>query len=110
MSFDPIINALSAFAAWIYGVFAAIFTALWDFVGDALIAAADLFFQALAGLVVSIPAPSFLASASLQSAFSGMSGDVLYFLGVFQIGPGIALLGSAFGFRMLRKVLTLFQW
>jgi len=110
MSLDPIINALSAFAAWVFGLVGSVFTAAWDFVSDAFVALGDAFFQALAGVIVAIPAPSFLSSMSLQGVFSQMSGDVLYFLGVFQIGPGLALLGSAFGFRLLRKLFTLFQW
>jgi len=110
MSFDPVINALNAFAAWILSLVGSVFQAAWDLISDAFIALGDAFFQALAAIIVALPAPSFLTSASLQSAFSNMSGDILYFLGVFQIAPGIALLGAAFGFRMLRKIVTLFQW
>lgn len=110
MSFDPIINALTAFAAWVLSLVQSVFTSVWDLITDLAIGVADLFFSALAALIVAIPAPSFLQSVNLQQSFASITGDVLYFLGVFNIGPGIALLGSAFGFRMLRKVVTLFQW
>lgn len=105
-----IVNAISAFASWLLSIVGKAFLALWDLLTDLCVGVADLFFTALAALVVSIPAPDFLTSHGLQSALSQMSGDVLYFLGVFNVGPGIAMLGSAFAFRMLRKVVTLFQW
>ncbi len=107
---NGIINAISAFAAWLLSLVVKGFQAVWDLFTDLAIGVADLFFTALAALVNAIPAPDFLTSHSLQSAFSQMTGDILFFLGVFNIGPGIAMLGSAFAFRMLRKVVTLFQW
>lgn len=105
-----VINAISAFGQWLLALFVKMFVAIWDLFGDLVISLADAFLQALATLVSAIPAPAFLTNYSLQSAFSQMSGDVLFFLSVFNIGPGIAMLGSAFAFRMLRKVVTLFQW
>jgi hypothetical protein len=107
---NGIINAISAFAAWLLSLVVKVFAAFWDLLNDLLIAGADGLLQALAGLIAALPAPSFLSSVSLQTSFASMTSDVLYFLGVFNIGAGIALLGSAFGFRMLRKIVTLFQW
>lgn len=107
---NGIINAISAFAAWLLSLFVKVFAAVWDLFTDLLINALDLFLQALAGLIVAIPAPAFLSSYKLQSLFSGFTSDILYFVGVFRITEGIALLGLAFAFRMSRKILTLFQW
>lgn len=107
---NGIINAISAFGQWLLSLFVKVFVAIWDLFGDLVIALADAFLQALAALVSALPAPTFLTQYSLQSAFSQMSGDILFFLTVFNIGPGIAMLGSGFAFRMLRKVVTLFQW
>ncbi|MDE4919809.1 Inoviridae minor coat protein B [Cupriavidus metallidurans] len=107
---NGIINAISAFASWLLSLIVKVFAALWDIVNDLMIAGADGLLTALAGLIGAIPAPSFLQNVSLQTLFGGLGSDVLFFFGVFNIGAGIALLGSAFGFRMLRKVVTLFQW
>ncbi|SPK73199.1 Minor coat protein [Cupriavidus taiwanensis] len=107
---NGIINAISAFAAWLLSLVVKVFAAFWDLLNDLLIAGVDGFLQALAALIGAIPAPSFLQSVNLQQSFASIGSDVLYFLGVFNIGAGITLLGSAFGFRMLRKVVTLFQW
>lgn len=103
-------GVLSSFATWLLGLFGKLFSAAWDLFSDLAINIADLVLTAVAALIAAIPAPAFLQSVSLQQSFASISGDVLYFLAVFNIGPGIALLGSAFGFRMLRKVVTLFQW
>ncbi|GAA7769412.1 hypothetical protein HpMS107_51430 [Helicobacter pylori] len=107
---NGIINAISAFAAWLLSLIVQVFASLWDLVTDLLINGVDLFLQAMAALIVALPAPSFLSSYKLQSLFTGFTSDILYFVGVFRITEGIALLGLAFAFRMTRKVLTLFQW
>ncbi|MCA3182635.1 MULTISPECIES: DUF2523 family protein [unclassified Cupriavidus] len=107
---NGIINAISAFAAWLLGLFVKLFAALWDIVNDLMIAGADGLLSALATLLSAVPAPTFLQNVNLQTLFNGLGADVLYFVGVFNIGAGIALLGSGFAFRMLRKVVTLFQW
>lgn len=105
-----IVNAISAFASWLLSLFVKLLAGIWDLMTDLVISVLDLFLQALAALIVAIPAPSFLSSYKLQSLFTGFTGDILYFVGVFRVTEGIALLGLAFAFRMLRKVVTLFQW
>lgn len=107
---NGIINAISAFAQWVLSLVVKAFAALFDLLGDVLLACVDGFLHAIAVLYVAIPAPTFLQGSSLQSLFGGISPDVLYFFGVFNIGPGITLLGAGFGFRMMRKIVTLFQW
>ena len=107
---NGIINAISAFAAWLLSLFVKVFLAIWDLFNDLLIFAVDGVLTALGALISAIPAPAFLQGLSLQTLFNGMGADVLYFVAVFNIGPGIVLLGSAFAFRMARKVVTLFQW
>ncbi|MGO4660209.1 hypothetical protein AB4Z34_36515, partial [Ensifer sp. 2YAB10] len=103
-------SALSDFATWVLSLVGKVFSGLWDFCTDVLINGLDLLLTGFAVMISTIPAPAFLQSVNLQTSFNGISADFLFFFGVFNIGPGIALLGSAFGFRMLRKVVTLFQW
>jgi hypothetical protein len=107
---NGIINAISAFAGWLLSLVVKIFAALFDLLSDVFVNVLDLLLTGFATVLNGIPAPSFLTGASLQTAFSGLSGDVLFFFGVFNIAPGIALLGAGFAFRMTRKFLTLFQW
>ncbi len=108
--FDAVIEALSALAKWLDDIFVAIFVALWSIAEDLMIDALDLFLQGVSAVLGTLPTPTFLSGVSLQTAFGSLGGDVLYFFGVFNIGQGIGLLGAAFAFRMLRKVVTLFQW
>lgn len=101
---------ISSFASWLLKMLVKLVAAVWDLFTDLFINLADLALSAVAALIVAIPAPAFLQSVNLQSAFASIGPDVLYFIGVFNIGTGIALLGSGFAFRMVRKVVTLFQW
>lgn len=107
---NAVIDALSAMAAWLLGIFEKIFLSGWDLVLDVFVEVADMFLIALAALIVSIPAPAFLSSYSLNSLFSGFTSDILFFVSAFRIPEGIGMLGAAFGVRMARKILTLFQW
>ncbi|WP_247539178.1 DUF2523 domain-containing protein [Ralstonia pseudosolanacearum] len=107
---SSIVNAISAFAAWLLKAFVAVFAALWSIVEDLCIDVLDLLLNGLTTVLGALPAPSFLTGVSLQSMFGQLGGDVLFFLGAFNIGQGIALLGAGFAFRLLRKVVTLFQW
>jgi hypothetical protein len=109
--FDPIINALSAFLAWFGKLFTAIFQACWDITIDLCIAAFDLFLSAVGSLIAAAPAPQFLTQYSLQSLVGQLGSDILYFVGVFSIPQGLAMIGAAVAFRLfVRKLFTLGQW
>ncbi|QOK98456.1 DUF2523 domain-containing protein (plasmid) [Ralstonia pseudosolanacearum] len=107
---SAIVNAISAFASWLLKMFVAVFVAIWSLVEDVAIDILDLFLQGLTAVIGTLPVPGFLTGVTLQSLFGQLGGDVLFFFGVFNIGSGIALLGAGFAFRLLRKVVTLFQW
>lgn len=77
----------------------------------------DLPYLVLAGfldgviyLLALIPVPSFLANASLQTAFNGLGGEVLYLVDFFGIPPALGAIGAGVAFRLTRKALTLGQW
>lgn len=107
---SAIVNAISAFAAWLLKALVAVFLAIWSLLQDVTIEMLDLFLNAMTTVLGTLPVPGFLTGVSLQSLFGQLGSDVLFFFGVFNIGPGIALLGAGFAFRLLRKVVTLFQW
>ncbi|ANH72118.1 hypothetical protein ACS15_1723 [Ralstonia insidiosa] len=109
--FDSIINALSGVLAWFGKVFAAVFQALWDITIDLCIAGFDLFLSAIGSLIAAAPAPQFLTQYSLQSLVGQMGSDILYFVGVFNISQGLAMIGAGVAFRLfVRKLFTLGQW
>lgn len=107
---SAIVNAISAFAAWLLKAFVAVFLAIWALLQDVVIELLDLFLNGVTIVLGALPTPSFLTGVSLQSLFGQLGSDVLFFVGIFNIGQGIALLGAAFAFRLARKVVTLFQW
>lgn len=65
----------------------------------------------LAAMVVErVPVPDFIESNSI-AGFLGQAGpEIAWIVGTFQIDVGLGMIGAAYAFRMLRKVLTLFQW
>lgn len=53
--------------------------------------------------------PDFLASG-LGSLFGALDGGVMWLVSQLGIPQGLAMLGTAYVFRLGRKVATLFQW
>lgn len=54
--------------------------------------------------------PPELLATGLQTLFNNLPESVIYFLGQSGLSEGIAILGGAYVFRLLRKVLTLGIW
>lgn len=107
---DWLFNWLQGAIAWLWGVVKAAFVALLEMLRDTAIWIADGILTALGDMIAAIPVPSFLQSGALQTAFGQLDGSILYFLGVLRVPEGLALIGVAVGFRLLRKAVTLFQW
>lgn len=107
---DALISAILDFANWLFGLVEDAFSALWDLLGDAAVWVFDEFFTALAALLAAIPVPDFLTVYTLNGILSGVHPMVGYFATGLHIPEGIAILGSAIAFRLVRKALTLFQW
>lgn len=98
-------NAIAWFWSFVVGMVLYVLGAL----ADLAVAIFSAFLAALGALIAAVPVPDFLTHG-LGSLFSALSPGVLYFLGVFQVPAGLAMIGSAVAFRLLRKAVTLFQW
>lgn len=61
-------------------------------------------------VVAAIPVPDFIKTYSLGTLLSAAGPDVGWFLNTLKIAQGLAIVGSGYAFRLLRKFLTLFQW
>mgnify|MGYP001546031711 CR=1 FL=1 len=87
--------------------------AYWDaftaFLTDLPIRFIDGLLGALATLIEALPRPDFL-SEGLSTLFAGMGGGIMFFLAEFKVPEALALVGAAFAFRFLRRVLTLGIW
>ena len=64
---------------------------------------------AFLGIVQTLTPPAFVAGG-LQGIINSIPGSVWYFASHFQLGPCLALIGTAYTFRLARKAATLFQW
>lgn len=100
---------MTEFANWLLGLVKDFFTAIWDFVADAFINIFELLLNGLLAVLTAVPIPSFMQTG-LSSAMGQISGDVWYFASHFRLAECLAILGAAVAFRLLRKVVTLFQW
>lgn len=100
---------LEQFTEWLGGLVADVFAALWSFVKDAIIEVFDLLLQGIVHLVGLLGAPSFLTSG-LGSLFADLGPATLFLLGSVRVPEVLAMVGTAYAFRLGRKVVTLFQW
>lgn len=100
---------LEQFTQWLFDLVKKVFTALWDFVVDAVINLVDLVLTAIVALIGAIPVPAFMSNG-LQSLFAALDPGILWVLGQCGIVTALGMVGAAYGFRLVRKVVTLFQW
>lgn len=101
---------IAKFTAWLLELVLAIFTGLWDFFTDIVIAILGGLLSALAAALAAIPAPSFLSQYSISNLIGTFPGEILYFAGVFNLSQCFAILAAGFAFRITRKIVTLGQW
>lgn len=107
---DAIIDAISDFADWLFGLVKDAFDAVWDLFSDLGVSLFDEILIGLAAQIVSVEVPEFLTAYSLNSIFSGLHPMVGYFATGLRIPEALHILGSAFAFRMIRKTLNPFSW
>lgn len=100
---------LKQFTDWLAALVKSWFTALWDFAVDAVISIFGLFLTAMGTLLAAIPLPDWL-SGGLAAFWSALPPAMLYLLTAAGVPQALAIIGAGFGFRLLRKVFTLFQW
>lgn len=101
---------LKEFTAWFIDLVIKFLKSIGGVFYDVGVSVLEGILNALSGLITAIPAPSFLASASLGSLLSGLPDYVRYFVGMLRLTDALAILLAGFTFRMLRKIVTLGQW
>lgn len=99
----------SALFQWLWNIIKGWFLAVLDLFKDAVVWLLDAVFGVIAAAIEALPVPGFMATG-LGGLFSGVDPSVLYFVGVLGIPQGLATIGVAVGFRLIRKLVTLGQW
>ena len=101
---------LTKFTSWLGSAVASVVNAVRDIAKDFVVwlvkAVMDLFLMAVAAIGV----PGFLADYSLGSILSHISPALGFFVQQLKIGTALTMIGAGYGFRLLRKLLTLGQW
>lgn len=85
------------------------FLTLWELLIELFLAIVEIVLDAVVAIIDSIPVPDFLADG-LTGLVADFPPILLYAIEMTGIPECLAILGTAFAFRMLRKVFTLFQW
>jgi len=106
---ESILNWLNGFwtalVEWLEGLW----KAFKDFLTDWPITVLDAFLQAVAAAINAIPVPAFIQTG-LAPLFSGIDPWVLWVVNGAGLFEALAIVGLGYGFRMVRKIFTLFQW
>lgn len=100
---------LNQFTSWLGQLITGWFAAAWDFIADAAISTFGLLLGAVGTLIASIPLPDWM-TGGLSTFWTVLPAGMLYLLSAAKVPAALGLIGSGFGFRLLRKVFTLFQW
>ena len=100
---------LGQFTAWLLSLIGQLFTDVWNFLGDILLWVLEAFLSAVATLFGAITVPDWM-SGGMHSLFSALDSGPMWFLSAMGLPQGMAFLGTAVAIRLVRKVITLFQW
>ena len=101
---------LASVTTWLISLVKAIWSDFVDFLNEFWIDIAETILDAIAATIAAIPSPAFLDSYSLSALFGDLPSSLLYFVGHLRLPEAFALIGMGFTFRMIRKLITLFQW
>jgi len=100
---------MSDFAEWVLELVKKLVQPAWDFFTDFLIATLALVLKAVVALIALLPGFDGL-SGGLQTFYGSLPSGIAYCLAQMGMPTVLAMIGSAFAFRLARKIFTLFQW
>jgi len=102
---DWLRDMIESIIMWVVNLFKAVF----QWFEDMLLTTLERILEAIRFVISSIPLPDFL-QYSLQDLFNFIPSDVVYFLNMSGISEAFLFISMGVGFRLVRKVATLFQW
>ncbi len=95
---------------WLRDQLATLWTALVALMQDMIVFMVEGFLSLISAIVNAIPVPDFLSETTICGLLSQAGPTAAWVMENFHIAEGMTLVTSALAFRMLRKLLTLFQW
>jgi hypothetical protein len=101
---------ITDFLDWLLELVKEAFESVLQLLKDVAVWIFDGILSAFAVVIETIPAPDFLHQVSISSLLSGLPPYAAFVISQTQLGTALAVIGAAFGFRLARKIATLFQW
>jgi hypothetical protein len=100
-----LVQTWNGFIAWIQSILVALLT----FIKDLFLNIFELLMDGVVYVFTLLTPPDFLTTG-LDSAFTILPNDLLYFLSQSGLAAGLGIYGAGVSFRLLRKLFTLGQW
>lgn len=95
--------------AWLWAVIVQLFGDLAELLKDVVLYAIGAVMELVAIILEVIPTPSFLEGVSLDSLLDSV--PVLgFFISQLRLVEALAIIGAAYGFRLIRLITTLGLW
>lgn len=110
LSIEPSVGWLGDLTDWLLGIFKQIWDAFVQFVKDIFLFILDFVMQVVTWILSNIPVPDWLTQYSLNSILGQAGPTIGWVAHEMQIGQAMTLIAAGYAFRLLRKLLTLFQW
>jgi hypothetical protein len=95
---------------WLLGVLHDLWDAWTGFYHDMSLQLIKTVFQAVGQIAKTIPVPQWMSQYSVGTLLGQLDPSLGYFVDRIGLGAGIGLLGLGYAFRVVRKVVTAFQW
>lgn len=102
--------SLSALTTWLGDQIKAVWGFFVTFMKDLVIFSIASALELVKVIVEALPPPTFLTDLAICTILSDAGPWAQWAIGTFRLAEGFAILTAALVFRLLRVVLTLFQW
>lgn len=98
------------FENWVVQLVKDVWQAVTDFFHDMSLQLIKTVFDVVVEIAKLIPVPQWMTDYSLGHLFGMLSPTLGYFVDRLGFSVGLPLIGLGYGVRVIRKLLTLFQW
>lgn len=104
------INWLGDLTNWLKEQFLWLVHAIGELLTQLCVTALQAVCDFFVAIFHAIPVPDFLSNYSMSGILGNTGSDIGWLLVHMRIGEGLGLIAAGYGFRLLRKLLTLGQW
>lgn len=95
---------------WFREQFEKLFGWLVQLVKDAILWFFEAMFKLAEKIINAIPVPEWLTQTSIAQLLGEAGPTVAWAVSTLKIGEAVTVIGAAYSFRMIRKIITLGRW